>query len=168
MQSLDIISVNIWQILISLVNLLILFLLLKKFLYAPVKKAMEKRKQEIDGQYDLAQTAKEDALKDKLLWEEKLSGAENEADKLIKDASANADKHTKKVIKEAEEKANSIIRQAKTEAELEKKKASADIKKEIVDVSSKLTEMLLQREINTSDHQRLINGVIDEIGDDNV
>ena len=32
-QSLDIISVNIWQILISLINLLILFLMLKKFLF---------------------------------------------------------------------------------------------------------------------------------------
>ena len=36
-QSLDIISVNIWQILISLINLLLLFLIIKKFLFKPVQ-----------------------------------------------------------------------------------------------------------------------------------
>ena len=35
-QSLDIISVNIWQILISLANLLIIYRILSKFLFKPV------------------------------------------------------------------------------------------------------------------------------------
>ena len=42
MQSLDVISVNIWQIVISLANLALLFLLLKKFLYQPVKRMLAK------------------------------------------------------------------------------------------------------------------------------
>ena len=42
MQSLEVISVNIWHILISLCNLLILFLIVKRFLFKPVKKALEK------------------------------------------------------------------------------------------------------------------------------
>ena len=47
-QSLDVISVNLWDILISLANLLILFILVKKFLFKPVKKVLEKRQSEID------------------------------------------------------------------------------------------------------------------------
>ena len=42
MQNLDVISVNLWQILISLANLAILFLLVKKLFYKPVKKILEK------------------------------------------------------------------------------------------------------------------------------
>ena len=38
MQSLDVISVNIWHILISLANLAILFFVVKRFLFAPVSK----------------------------------------------------------------------------------------------------------------------------------
>ena len=57
MQSLDIISVNLWQILISLANLTILFLLLKKFLYKPVTKMLVARRAEIDSQYSDAQNA---------------------------------------------------------------------------------------------------------------
>ena len=37
MNDLDIISINIWQIVISLLNLVLLFLILKKFLFKPVK-----------------------------------------------------------------------------------------------------------------------------------
>ena len=51
MQNLEVISVNIWHILISLCNLLILFLILKKFLYAPVKKVMAQRRASIDESY---------------------------------------------------------------------------------------------------------------------
>ena len=43
MQTLDVISVNLWQILISLINLFLLFLILKKFLFKPVKKVLDQR-----------------------------------------------------------------------------------------------------------------------------
>jgi len=49
MQTLEVISVNLWQILISLLNLLILFLLFKKFLFKPVNNMLAKRQSEIDA-----------------------------------------------------------------------------------------------------------------------
>ena len=47
MQSLDVISVNLWQILISLCNLVIIFLVVKHFLYQPVRKMLKKRQEKI-------------------------------------------------------------------------------------------------------------------------
>ena len=55
MQSLEVISVNFWQILISLLNLLILFLLFKKFLFKPVNNMLAKRQSEIDAKYEEAE-----------------------------------------------------------------------------------------------------------------
>lgn len=43
MQSLEVFSLNLWQMLISLCNLIILFLILKKFLYKPVRRALEEQ-----------------------------------------------------------------------------------------------------------------------------
>ena len=43
MQTLEIISVNLWQILISLANLLLIYIILKKLLWKPVKKVMDQR-----------------------------------------------------------------------------------------------------------------------------
>ena len=48
MQNLDVISVNIWAILASLANLLILTLIIKRFLYKPVKKILDTRRAAID------------------------------------------------------------------------------------------------------------------------
>jgi len=51
MPTLDVISVNLWQILISLANLTVLFLVLKHFLYAPVKKVLAERQRAVDEGY---------------------------------------------------------------------------------------------------------------------
>ena len=56
-QSLDVISVNLWQILISLANLFLLFLILKRFLFKPVKNVLDKRQSELDESYAAAKEA---------------------------------------------------------------------------------------------------------------
>lgn len=167
MQSLEVISVNIWDILISLLNLLIIFLLFKKFLYKPVRNVLDKRKSAIDEQYDVAEQAKQSALNDKKVYEMKLRTAQDEADDMIKKAAATADRRSAKIIGDAKEKADGIIRQGHSEVELEKKKASDEIKREIAEVSTLLTEKVLEREINENDHRGFIDSFIQGIGEDN-
>lgn len=167
MQSLEVISINVWQILISLINLLILYLILKKFLYKPVKNVLAKRQSEIDEQYLTAKEAKDTALADKEEWERKMQTAKTEADDIIHLASANAQKRSEKIIAEARERADNIVNEAKNDAQLELKKAEEGIKREIVDISAALTEKMLEREINEEDHRTLIDSFIEKIGDDN-
>ena len=47
MQPSEIITVNIWQIVVSLLNLLILFVIVKKFLYKPIKKTLSERERSL-------------------------------------------------------------------------------------------------------------------------
>ena len=61
MQSSDVISFNIWQIIISLLNLLILFLILKKFLFKPVKNVLAQRQQILDEHFANAENAEKAA-----------------------------------------------------------------------------------------------------------
>lgn len=165
MQSLSVISVNLWQIIISLLNLLILFLIIKKFLYGPVKKMLRARQDEIDNKYSLANQAIENAENDQAYWKEKRESADTEADAIIQDATLTAKLRGEKIIDEAKEKADGIIRRAETEAELEKEKAADSIKKEIVEVSTALAQKIISREINAEDHRDLIDSVIEDIGD---
>lgn len=165
MNNLDIISVNIWQILISLANLVILFLLFKKFLFEPVKKIMAKRQEEVDSRYDNASKAEADAMELKSTWETKMKSAEDEAGAIIKDAVDKADRRNEIMLYESREKAESIIRKAKAEAERDKADAQEYIKKEIVDVSTALSEQVLGREINMDDHKNLIDSFIDNLED---
>ena len=166
MQNLDVISVNLWQLLVSLVNLVLLFLIVKKFLYKPVKNMLETRQSNIEGQYASADEAKKQALANRDAYEQKLSEAKNEADNIIQSAVSIAKAREKEIVASAKTDAEHIVRQAEEHAALELRKAEGIIKEEIVDVSTRLTEKLLEREINSEDHTKLIDSFIDEIGDE--
>lgn len=166
MQNLGIISVNLWQILISLANLTILFLLLKKFLYKPVTKMLEARRAEIDTQYSDAETAKNSAEAKDAELTARLSHAKQEAEGIVKEAADAAKIRGDKIVEDAKVVADGIIRQAETQAELEKKRAEAAIKTQIIDVSTALAEKMLEREVNADDHKALIDNFIDKIGED--
>ena len=161
MQSSEVISVNIWAILISLCNLIIIFLILKKFLFNPVKKILAERQADIDNQYDAAAKAENEAIESKKLYEEKLNCAKVEAQDIIDDASKIATTRSETLIQEAQSNASAILKAAETEAELERKKAQADIKDEIISVSTALSEKMLGREISADDHKNLIDSFFD-------
>ena len=165
MQSSEIISVNLWQILISLANLVILYLLVKKFLYDRVKKVLEDRKNSVDSRYSEADKALENAAASKKSWDEKMSGAEAEADRIIQEATDAASGRGERIVAEAQERAGYIMRQAEAEADLERRQAQEDMKQQIVDVSTALAEKIIGREINPEDHQHLIDQFLDEIGE---
>lgn len=165
MQTLEVISVNLWQILISLLNLLILFLLFKKFLFGPVKKMLAKRQTELDARYDAADKAVRAAQENKLLWDEKIGNAKSESEDIIKKAQDSAKRQGDAIVTKAKEQAEGIVRQAELQAELEMKKAHEDIKGELADLSTTLAEKILEREINADDHRGLIESFIEKIGD---
>ena len=167
MQTLDVISVNLWQILISLANLALLFLIVKKFLFKPVRNVLDKRQRELDEQYDAAKAAQAQADESRRSWEETLSGARGQADAILQEATEQAKGRADKLMAEAKESADGIVRNARNEAELERQKASDSIKREIVAVSGALAEKMLEREINTDDHRALIDSFIEEMGGDN-
>lgn len=167
MQNLDVISVNLWQILISLANLVLLFLIVKHFLFKPIKRVLARRQQEIDGQYTAAQTAREQADDTRREWETTMATARAQADAILQTAAEQAKFRSDAIISEAKQKADGMIRMAKTEAERERKKADEDMKREIVEVSGALTEKMLRREINNDDHRALIDSFLDELGDAN-
>lgn len=165
MQSLEIISINLWVMLISLANLAIIYWLFKRFLFKPVKAVIAKRKAAIEAEYRDAEEAYQSAARDRDQYAQKLAGAQTEADGLIQAATLAANRRGERIVDEAVERADGIIRQAQAEAELEKKKAQDGIRREIADVSTALTEKLLGREVNESDHREMISAFLEEIGE---
>ncbi len=165
MQSLDIISINIWHIVISLCNLLILFLMLKKFLYQPVKKVLADRQAAIDSRYDEADKAKSEALQSKAEWEERMAAADEEAAGIVSSAVESANRQSSAILGETKEKADRMMNRARAEADAERRKAEDDIRDRIADVSAAIAGKLLEREISAADHSDLIDSFISEIGE---
>ena len=165
MQSLDIISINIWHIVISLCNLLLLYLMLKKFLYKPVKKVLADRQAAIDVRYREADAARSEALKAQAEWNEKMADADTQAAGIVSSAVESANRQSSAILGETREKADRMISRARAEADAERRKAEDDIRDRIADVSAAIAGKLLEREISAADHSDLIDSFISEIGE---
>lgn len=164
-ETLDIISINFWHILISLLNLVILFLLVKKFLFKPVRQLFADRQQAIDSRYAAAEEAEREAEASRTAWEEKLEGAQAEADAILQNAADTAKYRAAQIVREASEKAEGILERAEAEAVLTQKKAEDGIKREIVDISAAIAEKMLEREVDTRDHRAMIDSFIGQLGE---
>ena len=165
MQSLDVISINLWQIVISLINLLLLCLIIKVFLFKPVKNMLKKRQDELDEKYKIADEANQRANEDEAYWKDKRENASAQAEEIIEKALASAKNKEEKILDDANTKAEDMLRRVKEEIAIEHEKAQESIKKEIVEVSAAIAEKILLREINIEDHQRMIDSAIENIGD---
>ncbi len=163
MQYLDVISVNIWAIIASLANLLLLSWIIKRFLFKPVKKIVDARRAAIDEDYAKADTARAEAEELRRTYEESMAAAKITGDQIIADANRAAEYRSNEIVAEARERASEIRRQAETDAVLERKKAEDEMKHEIANVSAQLTGKLLKREINEEDHRSLIDDFLNDL-----
>ncbi len=167
MQTLGVISVNFWQILASLANLTLIFLLVKKFLFKPVKKMIAERQAAVDAQYAAADDDRAAAAQMQATWEEKLASADDAAADIIGKATAAAEKRGDAIVAAAKTQADALMRQAENEMALERKKAESEMREEIVTISTALAEKMLEREVRADDHKQLISAFMQEIGDNN-
>ncbi len=166
MDNLGLISVNLPHILITIVNLLILFLVIKKFLFKPVQRILDERKAQVDQIYADANEARQQADQDKKEYGEKMAKAQSEADALLESAAKKAEKSSEAILAGATDKANAMLQKAQADIALERKKAVNEIKNEISDISVSIAGKVIEREINAADHQAMIDEFIE--GLDNV
>ncbi|MBR0027173.1 MAG: ATP synthase F0 subunit B, partial [Clostridia bacterium] len=80
------VSLDVWTMIFTWINLVILFLLLKKFLFKPINKILDERAAEIEGEYTAAEKARAEADTIKAEYEGKIDSAKTEADSIIKSA----------------------------------------------------------------------------------
>ena len=59
------VSIGWWEILVTMCNTLITFLIIKKFLYKPVRKMLAARSEEVQSMYATAEKAQSEAEQDR-------------------------------------------------------------------------------------------------------
>ena len=127
----EFISITPWTIIFQICNLLILFALIKKFLFKRVMAVLDKRQQEIDGIYDAAGKDREDAAQMKEEYTQRMSNAREEADRLVKNAVDTAQRRGDAIVQEARDEATHLKQKAESEIEQEKRKAYSELMGEI-------------------------------------
>lgn len=131
-----------WNILFALINLVIFYLLMKRFLFKPILGVMNKRKELINKQFQDADAAKDEALELKKQYEGKLQNVNEETNRIISQAKEDAQNEYGKIMNAAEADAQKMKEEAKKQIEIESEKAFRSAKENIatlvIDAASKV------------------------------
>ena len=128
-------NINFWDIAIMVINLLVLYALMRKFLVKPVRAVMEEREQRIESQLTDASQKQEQAQNLKMEYEKKLELAGAEASAIIQKAREIASQEQEQIIQETKDETQRIFEQSKKEIELEQEKATREAKKHISELA---------------------------------
>ncbi len=165
MQSLDIISVNIWQILISLINLLIMFRILKKFLFKPVNKVVNQRQEQVEKLYSDADESLNSAKQMKEEYEQRLASARQEADSMIKSAAQTAQQKGDQILAEAKSQAGRVKQKAEEEIAQQKQQMLKDVRSEISGLAVDIASKVVEREVSQQDYEGFVDDFIRNVGE---
>ena len=150
---------------ITAVAVFVLFLFLSYMLFKPARELLRKRQERIRTDLDTAKADREEANILKTEYEEKMAGAQKDADAVMSEARKKALANEEQIISQAKDEASNIIRQARNEAELEKQKAADEVKTQIIDVASLMAGKVVAANINTSIQDSLIEETLKEVGE---
>ncbi len=165
MEFMEFFTIDVWTVIFTWVNMIILYNILKKFLYKPVMNVLERREAEIKKSYDDAAVVQERADRMEKEYSEKMAKSREEAGEIIRRATVSAQRREAEIIREANKQVDIMTQRARNEIERERKKAYRDIREEISDISVAIAGKMVQREITAADHEALIAQFIENVGE---
>jgi F-type H+-transporting ATPase subunit b len=137
--------------LITIVNLLILFLVLRKLLFKPVTSFMEARAKKIKDSLSDAAIMKGQAQEMAARYEELMAKADEEAERLVKDGEERAKAEAKALVEKAQAEAVEARRRGEEAAELEREKARQELVADIAVLAAEVAGRLVGREAVAED-----------------
>lgn len=158
------VSIGGWNIVVTICNTLITFLIVKKFLFKPVRKMLAARAEEVQVMYDQAESDRAEAAAMKKDYTESIANAKAEATQITQTATRRATVRSEEILAEASRQATDMKRKAEQSIEQERKKAMNEIKDEIAGLSVMIASKIVEKDISEEDHKRMIEDFIDKVG----
>ena len=144
----------------TLVIFLLALPLIWKFVMGPITKALLERDSRAEHAIEAAQKASADAERAKVEVEAKLAEARGEAQRIVAESRARAEQVGKQVEAASHEAAGKLLEQAKREIGVEREKALAAIRSEVVELSMSAASAVLQRNVGNDDDRRLVGDML--------
>ena len=151
------------NILWTVVNILVLFVLLRKFLYRPVMNVIEQRQKQIDDAIADAEGKKNDAQA--VLAQ--AQDVDTEAAQRREAYEKQAEKEKEQLLQDAQRQADAIVAEGKAAAEAEHARRLRDANAETSALARDMCEKLLARNLTQQDDARLLDDLLQKAGDSN-
>lgn len=127
----------------TIINLIVLFLLLRHFLINPVSNIMEQRRKLIADGLQNAQDTQDEANRLKAEYEEALSGAKKESAEIVDKARIDAMAEYDRIVGEAGAKAGNIIENAKENVRIEREQTMKELQSQIAGLAIASAEKIV-------------------------
>ena len=143
--------------------ILVVYLLLSRFAWAPILNALQAREKHIDDELKTAERVRLEMSQMKSQHEDLLRQAKEERSQILKEAKETKDA----IVNEAKEKARleaaKLIAEAKKEIDNHKMAALIEVKNEVGNMVVDLSQKVLQRELNSKEeHLKYINSLLEK------
>ena len=155
----DLLTIN-WNLLFSIITVLVLILILKHFFFEKVKKFMDERKAQVAEQFQKADEAENQARKKLDKYNEILAGAEKEKRTIIAGAMENAKIQADSVLDEARKEAADIREKSRIQIEREKIAARKEIHNEASELAVQVAEKILENKLDADAQASVIDEII--------
>ena len=162
----ELLGVNPWTALFTLLNTLTIYFVAKKFLFVPVMNMIQRRQAEIDGMYADANAAREQALQMEADCRAQLENAAQTGEQLVKEAVARGQSREEEILRQANAEATAILNKAAADIAQEKKKVINDAKDEISEMAMAIAGKVVGRVLTAADQTDLVDAFIAELGDE--
>lgn len=155
-----------WNLLFTVINLLVLYFLMKKFLFGRVNKIIEARKTLIDKQFSDAKEAQETADTMKQDYENKLAAAKEEGAQIVAAAEAKAKEEGDRLLSQTDAELAAKRRKAQEDISVERANALRAMKSEIASLVVDAAAKVVDDENTIRNNQKLYDKFIAEAGED--
>ncbi len=155
-------DINIWNFIWSAVNLILLFILLKIFLFKPIGRIMDERTRAIQDDIDSAKKSKEEAEALKKEYNESISEAKEKAQEIIMKAHEDAESEKSVILKKSQEEADQLIIDANKTIENERRRVLSQAQTQIADLAIEAASKIIGENLDDEKNRRLVDKFLSE------
>ena len=148
------------NLLYTVVNVLVLFLLLRKFLYKPVMNIIAQRQKQVDDALAAAETSKKEAATTLNTAQDKLRNVDAEAAARRAAYEEQAEKEKQQLLADAQKQADAIVAEGKRNAEAERQHKLREADAQTTALAREMCEKLLARNLTQQDDARLLDDLL--------
>jgi F-type H+-transporting ATPase subunit b len=153
-----------WKLLIAqIINFLVLMAVLYKFLYKPVLKVLDDRKEKIDKSLKQAEKIEKNLFKSEADRSKAMQEARNEAGKIISEAKKMSEKLKEELLNKTRLESTAIVEQGRRELASEKDAMFKEIKGEVADMVKTAMEKIMRGEMTEKLDKKIIEKSLEEI-----
>jgi len=145
------------DVIISLINIVVLFILLRLILWKPVIRFLSKRANHIRDEMDDAHKSRLDAEALCSKYNEQIENIEERGREMIRESKLKADEESERILKDTHNKARVMIQDAEARIAEEKEQALGEAALDITGLATDMASRILKREVSPEDNKDIID-----------